>query len=118
MLCSSRFLQVPINNGDASTQIARALWLSLPEKKMNPNQLSAEINAMLESPKSERMIAALVNQWLNLKVFDRITPSMSIYPKYSDVVDYYLPIETNPTFPKKEHILEMLNPFAMTYGFF
>ena len=94
MLCSSRFLQVPINNGSSSTQLARALWLSVPEKDINPNQLPAEIDTMLKDPKSERMIEALVNQWLNLKAFDRITPSMSVYPKYSDVVDYYLPIET------------------------
>jgi len=94
MLCSSRFLQVPINNGGASTRLARALWLSVPEKKINKKQLAAEIDSMLESPKSKRMIESLANQWLNLKAFDRITPSISIYPMYSDVVNHYLPEET------------------------
>ena len=99
MLCSSRFLQVPIQ--DESTHsishVARSLWLSIPKTQqpyMEVKEFETEVRRMLQDPKADRMIESLVNQWLNLKAFDRITPAMSIYPSYSDVLNHYLPKET------------------------
>lgn len=119
ILCSIRFLQVPINlTADKNTssqkiaKLARGLWLSIPDAQLlslakenilSEKGLRSEIDRMLTDPKAERMIESLCNQWLNLKAFDRITPSMSLYPMYSDLVNHYLPIETTMFL---KHIIE------------
>ena len=112
ILCSPRFLQVPVTqeyvqqhkNYRIASDLARMLWLSVPdqellslaknEQELSPEILTSEINRMLNDPKAGRMIQSLCNQWLNLKSFNRISPSLSLYPGYSDLVNYYLPLET------------------------
>ena len=40
------------------------------------------------------MIHSFCAQWLNLRSFKKVTPSLKLYPKYNDLLNYYLPIET------------------------
>ena len=40
------------------------------------------------------MIHSFCDQWLNLRSFDKVSPSLKLYPEYGDLINYYLPIET------------------------
>jgi hypothetical protein len=49
---------------------------------------------MLQDPKSGRMIHSFCDQWLNLRSFNKVAPSLKLYPLYNDLLDHYLPLET------------------------
>ena len=40
------------------------------------------------------MIHSFCNQWLDLRSFDKIAPSLKLYPLYNDLLNHYLPLET------------------------
>ena len=107
ILCSPRFLLMPGRHGNDSyrvaAELARTLWLSVPDRRLldmaKSNSLSEsairdEIDRMLEDTKSERMVHSFCDQWLNLRTFKKVPPSLKLYPTYDDLLDYYLPRET------------------------
>ena len=107
IVCSHRFLLAPgfhANNSYArSAALARALWLSVPDQtaldraakdRLAATELNAEIDRMLGDPRSGRMIRSFAGQWLNLRSFDSVAPSLKLYPGYGDLLNHYLPIET------------------------
>lgn len=107
VLGSHRFLLAPgyhTNDSYArAAALAWALWLSVPDDAMlvratkdglTATRLKAEIDRMLDDPRSQRMIHSFAGQWLNLRSFDSVAPSLKLYPAYGDVLDHYLPIET------------------------
>ena len=100
VICSHRFLMAP---GEHSSQqlaqkakLARALWLSIPDRELRESKdsLREQIAWMIEDPRSDRMIKSLCNQWLNLRSWNNVSPSLKLYPRYDDLLDYYLPLET------------------------
>ncbi len=106
MICSPRFLIRPGEYSNASytkaAELARVLWLSVPDDELlrlsQSNQLSGktlsdQIDRMLKDKKSERMIESFCDQWLNLRAWKKVTPSLKLYPGYDDLLNYYLPIE-------------------------
>lgn len=107
ILCSPRFLMAPGEHASADYELAanlsRAIWLSVPDTELmelaqsgqlNGPRLELEIARMLESEKSDRMIKSFSDQWLNLRSWNTITPSLKLYPKYDDLLEHYLPLET------------------------
>lgn len=107
IISSHRFLLAPgfHSNGyyAQSAALARALWLSVPDQaafniaaknRLTGTVLKAEINRMLRDPRSRRMINSFCGQWLNLRSFDQVAPSLKLYPSYDDLLHHYLPIET------------------------
>ena len=56
--------------------------------------IPAQIDRMLKDEKSRRMIHSFCAQWLNLRSFNKVAPSLKLYPKYDDLLNHYLPIET------------------------
>ena len=40
------------------------------------------------------MIHSFCDQWLNLRSFNKVSPSLKLYPLYDDLLNHYLPIET------------------------
>jgi hypothetical protein len=40
------------------------------------------------------MIHSFCDQWLDLRSFDKIAPSLKLYPLYNDLLNHYLPLET------------------------
>ena len=106
VLSSYRFLMAPgehINQSyRRSMYLSRVLWLSVPDEKLlsiskkdklTGEQLELQINRMLKNEKSGRMIRSFCAQWLNLRLFNKVTPSLKLYPLYDDLVNYYLPLE-------------------------
>ena len=107
IICSHRFLMAPGEHKNRSygiaADLARILWLSVPDKellalsatdKLTGNILEAQINRMLQDEKSQRMIHSFCDQWLNLRSFNKVTPSLKLYPLYNDLLNHYLPLET------------------------
>ena len=106
VLGSHRFLMAPGEHDNKSYQrsldLSRILWLSVPDEellalsrmdKLINKNLEVQINRMLKDEKSQRMIHSFCAQWLNLRSFNKVTPSLKLYPLYDDLVNYYLPLE-------------------------
>ena len=107
ILCSHRFLMAPGEHKNHSYKIAadlaRIFWLSIPDNKLlslaEKQQLSAraipaQVDRMLKDNRSRAMIHSFCDQWLNLRSFARIAPSLKLYPAYNDLLNHYLPLET------------------------
>lgn len=107
VVCSHRFLVAPgVHRNDSyrvAADLARTLWLSVPDRRLlelaKADQLSDdairhEIDRMLADEKAGRMIHSFCDQWLNLRSFKKVAPSLKLYPLYDDLLDHYLPLET------------------------
>ncbi|HJM65674.1 MAG TPA: DUF1592 domain-containing protein [Roseibacillus sp.] len=107
IVCSHRFLMAPGEHENRSYAVAanlsRILWLSVPDEELlglaKPDELSGktleeQIDRMLEDGRSGRMIHSFCDQWLNLRSFNKVSPSLKLYPLYDDLLNHYLPIET------------------------
>lgn len=107
VLSSPRFLLAPGVHSNRSYRVAadlaRALWLSVPDEQLlelarvdglDASSLRTEIDRMLQDLKAKRMIHSFCDQWLNLRGFNKVSPSLKLYPEYNDLLNYYLPQET------------------------
>ncbi|MDB4805004.1 DUF1588 domain-containing protein [bacterium] len=107
VICSHRFLMAPGEHENRSygiaADLARILWLSVPDvellslsktEKLYAQTIPAQIERMLKDEKSRRMIHSFCDQWLNLRSFNKVTPSLKLYPLYDDLMNHYLPLET------------------------
>ena len=107
VLCSPRFLLAPGEYANLSyskaANLARIFWLSVPDEKLvefarasniTSDSFSQIIDHMIEDPRSSRMIHSLCQQWLELRTFDQVAPSLKLYPTYNTLLNHYLPIET------------------------
>ena len=107
IICSHRFLLAPGEHSnkyyETVSKLSRILWLSVPDQELLDLARSAnletetirqQIDRMLKDEKSKRMIHSFCSQWLNLRSFDKVSPSLKLYPEYNDILNHYLPIET------------------------
>ena len=107
ILCSPRFLMVPGEHHNQSfrlaADLARTLWLSVPDEellelcmddRLTRNVLHQQIQRMLADSKAKRMVHSFCSQWLNLRSLKEVTPSLKLYPQYDDLLDHFLPLET------------------------
>ena len=107
ILCSPRFLMAPgehrSDDDELAANLSRTLWLSVPDEplmelarsgELKGPRLRKEIDRMIQDRKSDRMIRSFSDQWLNLRSWNKVTPSLKLYPKYDDLLDFYLPRET------------------------
>ncbi|MBC8326239.1 MAG: DUF1592 domain-containing protein [Verrucomicrobia subdivision 3 bacterium] len=107
VLGSHRFLMAPGEHANASyakaAALSRVLWLSVPDAELlrlakvdqlEGKTLAAQIDRLLQDPRSARMIHSFCDQWLNLREFNKVSPSLKLYPIYDDLLNRYLPKET------------------------
>jgi hypothetical protein len=107
VICSPRFLYAPGVHANASQRtagtLARTLWLSVPDAELlqrvaqdnfTAGSVRDEIQRMLRDERSQRMVHSLCDQWLNLRSFNKVSPSLKLYPKYDDLLNHFLPLET------------------------
>ena len=116
VISSPRFHLMPGSSANQSQKraalLSRALWLSVPDSslaemaaadKLSGPLLKQEVQRMLADPKSGRMIHSLCGQWLNLRSLDKIPPSLKLYPLFDELLNHYLPLETEAYFA---HMIE------------
>lgn len=86
-----------------AADLARTLWLSVPDDELqiaartgslSGQALTEQIDRMLGDKRSERMIKSICDQWLNLRSWRNVAPSLKLYPTYDDLLDHSLPLET------------------------
>lgn len=107
VICSHRFLLAPgvhkRKSYRAAAYLARVLWLSVPDKRLldlaesgrlSGEMVRVEIDRMIKDTRSQRMVHSFCSQWLNLRSFNSVSPSLKLYPVYDDLVNHYLPLET------------------------
>ena len=107
IICSPRFLLAPGEHANPSyakaADLARILWLSVPDDELldlaasedlTDGTLRAQIHRMLGNERNHRMVRSFSDQWLNLRLLNKVTPSLKLYPEYDDLLNHYLPIET------------------------
>ena len=116
VITSHRFLLAPGTHKNTSSAraavLARILWLSVPDRelleltaddRLADVALRKEVERMLADERSRRMIHSFCAQWLNLRKFHQVSPSVKLYPDYTELIDHYLPLETEAYL---EHLLE------------
>ena len=100
ILCSGQFLLPEFDESEQSQRIAsalaRTLWLSVPDSELlrlakgdKPSKLEIrrQIDRMIADDKSQRMIHSFCGQWLQLRAFDQVSPSLKLYPAYDDLLN-------------------------------
>jgi len=90
---------------DIARRLALAIWLSIPDQQLISvfqtqqgsveweQMIIQEVDRMLRDPKSDRMIQSFTDQWLNLRDWEKVSPSLKLYPKYDDLLHMSLPTE-------------------------
>lgn len=110
VICSPRFLMAPGEHSSPAhwqaASLARMLWLSVPDAELLSaaadsgssdlieKTLRSQIHRMLADKQSDRMTESFCHQWLNLRSWNKVSPSLKLYPKYDDLLHHYLPLET------------------------
>ncbi len=93
IVCSPRFLMVPGEHESPAlakaADLARVLWLSVPDadllesaesKEFSEGAFRSQIDRMIRNKKFDRMIESFCDQWLNLRTWDNVSPSLKLYP--------------------------------------
>jgi hypothetical protein len=98
-LCSPDFLffqeQPGRLDGEAlANRLSYFLWRSMPDEALleagrsgalfEPAKLHAQVERLLNDPRSERFIADFTDQWLRLREIDATQPDPELYPEYHD----------------------------------
>jgi len=122
VLCAPEFLfmEEPLTEDNAkqisptiddfalASRLSYFLWSSLPDGKLlslarrgelkKPDVLSAQVERMLDDPKSERFVENFTGQWLKLRDIDFTVPDQRLYPEYNQLLRRSMLDETHAFF--------------------
>jgi len=94
----------PLDNHALASRLSYFLWKTLPdaeltrlanEKKLTqPKVLAAQVERMLDDPRSERFINDFLDGWLHLSDIDATTPDPTLYPEYDNELRQAMLAET------------------------
>ena len=97
-LCAPEFLFLaapagPLDDWNLAARLSYFLWDSMPDEELftlagrgqlkKPDVLRAQVNRMLDDPKSARFVEHFLDEWLDLREIDLTTPDGTLYPEYS-----------------------------------
>ncbi len=84
------------------------LWNSGPDQRLarlakagelsEPGSLRAEVDRLLDDPRSQRFVDDFLNQWLDLRLIDFTAPDSDLYPEYDPLLRWSLLAETRGFF--------------------
>ena len=109
ILCSPRFLSFvekpgQLDDFSIASRLSYMLWCSQPDAELRklaeegklrqPKVLTAQVNRLLDDPKSKRFIASFTDQWLNLKEIDFTTPDPRRFKEFDPIVQDSMVQET------------------------
>ena len=94
----------PLDDHALASRLSYFLWKTLPdaeltplanEKKLTqPKVLTAQVDRMLDDPRSNRFINDFLDGWLNLRELDATTPDEKLYPEFDDQLRQAMLAET------------------------
>lgn len=97
-LCSAEFLFLggppgPLDDWHVAARLASFLWDSMPDEELfalarrgklrDPAVLRAQVDRLLDDPKSRRFVEHFTDEWLDLRTIDATTPDAALYPEFS-----------------------------------
>jgi cytochrome c553 len=122
ILCAPDFLLVGLESGlpkskepasplgahTLASRLSYFLWDSLPDEKLlalaasgdllEPAVLTAQVDRMLDDPKSDRFVEHFLDEWLKLQEIDFTTPDPKLYPEFDPWLRDSMLAETRATF--------------------
>jgi mono/diheme cytochrome c family protein len=109
-----------IGDWELASRLSYFLWSTMPDdtlsklaaagKLRNSKVLSAEVNRMLDDPRSSRFVEQFADQWLKLNVVDSVAVSRDYYPKFKEPLKNDMRHETRQFFAELlRHDLSALN---------
>lgn len=66
----------------------------------NPQVLAAQVDRLLEDPRSERFVKDFTDAWLNLRDIDFTSPDRALFPEYDAYLQFSMLAETRRFFRK------------------
>jgi len=94
----------PLDDHALASRLSYFLWKTLPddeltrlakEKKLTqPKALTAQVDRMLNDPRSNRFINDFLDAWLHLSDIDATTPDPTLYPEYDNELRQAMLAET------------------------
>ncbi|MEM1293849.1 MAG: DUF1592 domain-containing protein, partial [Verrucomicrobiota bacterium] len=128
----------PLSEFELASRLSYFLWSSMPDHRLfelakagtlsDSATLAAEVERMLQSPKSRRFVSQFTGQWLDLDQLDRVAINPEYYPEFDDTLKPWMRQETEAFFAEiLEHDLSALlfldsdfvmanEPLARHYG--
>jgi mono/diheme cytochrome c family protein/copper chaperone CopZ len=112
-LCAPDFLfhvepDGPLDGYAFACRLSYLLWNSLPDERLTalaaagelsrPEVLHAEVERLLDDPKSQRFVNDFVGQWLKLNQIAATDPDRTLYPEFSPYLQDAMVAETRAYF--------------------
>tara|TARA_R110002096_G_scaffold16106_23_gene55153 strand:- start:32406 stop:34769 length:2364 start_codon:yes stop_codon:yes gene_type:complete len=112
VFCSPHFLllnrETKVDDYEIASRLSYFLWSSLPDAELMSlaaaGKLSdatvrhAQIERMLNDPKSERLIDNFTGQWLDLRDIEFTTPDKKLFPEFDELLQRSMVAETKGFF--------------------
>ncbi len=110
LLCSARFLFLqerpgPLDDHAIATRLSYFLWSTTPDegllaaasagKLKNEVLRHQQVERMLDDVRSEGLVTALADQWLNLREIDFTSPDEKLYPEFDEPLQLSMIAETH-----------------------
>ena len=109
ILCSPNFLlheeiPGPLDASALANRLAYFLWNGPPDEALikadltQPKERHAQVERMLQDPRSARFEKAFIDQWLDLKKINATTPDERLYPEFNSTLQLSSVLETRLVF--------------------
>jgi hypothetical protein len=117
VLCSPHFLllnqQTEVDDHTLANRLSYFLWSSMPDAPLleaaasgtlrNPASRRAQVERMLQDPKSSRFVEHFTGQWLDLRQIAFTTPDAQLHPEFDELLQESMLGESRAFF---RHLLE------------
>jgi len=112
ILCAPDFLFLGLEGDQyaSASRLSYFLWNSMPDARLRelaaagelskPETLHAQLDRMLDDPRSNRFVEHFLDQWLELKDIDFTTPDPQLYPEFDRWLRDSMLAETRAYFRK------------------
>ena len=94
----------PLDDHALASRLSYFLWKALPDDELvrlandkkltQPKVLTAQVERMLNDPRSNRFINDFLDGWLHLSGIDATTPDPTLYPEYDNELRQAMLAET------------------------
>lgn len=112
-----------LNDFELATRLSYFLWSSTPDNRLldlaaegklhTPEQLSAEVDRMLDDEKSSALVSNFAGQWLQLRDLNNLSPDPELFTEFDDKLRSDMRRETELLFASlienNESVLTLLN---------
>ncbi|MCR9296995.1 MAG: DUF1592 domain-containing protein, partial [bacterium] len=113
----------PLNDFEIATRLSYFLWSSMPDERLfelagnqqlhTQEQIEAEVDRMLDDPKSAALVKNFAGQWLQLRDLERLSPDPDLFANFDGELRNAMRRETELLFEniirENRSVLELLN---------